>query len=230
MTLKKALLFSLLFNISLILFLAGKRIYYSYLTHKPVILSVSYEPYIAAHLHVQNLLPIDSNDVVFVGTSLTTDFPVSEMFGSLHFKNRGIGFSTLTHIYNRIHTIAAAKPKKIFLEGGINDINNNISADSVFAWYKKTIKKIQDISPATEIIVQSTPPVGMQKTPLMPEVIKLNRLLEVYCRAQQIRFADISTALETNGALDSTYTYDGIHLTAPAYQHWKAAIEMYARE
>ena len=108
--------------------------------------------------------PINSNDIVFVGNSLTeggeweTYFPsvnrqLAKRGGSI--RNRGIVGDTYIGIDNRIDEVIKGKPAKIFLLTGANDISHNLSSEEIANGILNLVKKIKEGSPKSKIYLQS---------------------------------------------------------------------------
>ncbi len=172
-----------------------------------------------ATAELQSEFPIDSNDMVFIGNSLTSHFPLSEIFGT-DVKNRGVGSNKTADILARVPGIARSKPARIFLEGGVNDLSESISVDDIMNNFILMVDTIRSCSPRTEIFIQSTLPTGKESLPLMPGVDSLNNCLMRFCKAENIPFIDIGSKLRSGPGLDSSLTWDGIHLTGRGYRIW----------
>ena len=170
-------------------------------------------------------LPIDSSDIVFVGNSITEGYPVNEVFQSIHVKNRGIGFNQTKHILGRMDGILAGKPKKLFLEIGVNDLLQSVPVDTLFRNYRQIIRKIRTGSPATKLFVQSIFPVGKTYDTLNHTIDDVNLRLKNYCDSLDIPFLDIHSRLESHGRLEPPYTLDDVHLTGAGYKIWTKAID-----
>lgn len=173
------------------------------------------------------LLPIDSSDIVFVGNSITEGFPLQEMFHSAHIKNRGIGDNQSIHILGRIRGIARARPKKIFLELGLNDIRNGVSADTLLANYQAVLSAIREESERTEIFVQSVFPAALYYKGLEPAIESFNARLAVLSHFPHGHFLNIFPLLCKDGFLDSALTCDGVHLKGKGYMIWRDALLPY---
>jgi len=218
---KKYLIASIVFNVVIVAFLIGKRYYYAGNYAK-----ISYDPWNEMRVSVYEDLFIDTSDIVFVGNSLTEGFPLTEMFGA-HVKNRGIAGNITSNVLNRIESIAAKRPKKIFLEIGVNDFNASLAINTTFNQYIQIINKIADISPTIHIYVQSVFPTCMSYTKINDSITSLNSKLKGYCEKNGIEYIDIYSALLKNNLLDSSLTEDGIHLNGKGYDIWKKAIDRY---
>lgn len=174
-----------------------------------------------------NHLPIQPDDIVFVGTSLTAGFPLTEMFGDLRIKNRGIGSNLTSHVLGRIEPIARGKPMGIFLECGINDLEAGISAESILADVMAIVNKIIAISPQTSIVIQSLLPTSGTYERLNEKARALNNDLKMYCQMNGVEYVDLYSSLVEGGKLGQQYTSDGIHLNFKAYEVWARLIKHY---
>ena len=211
----KLLILSLCLNFIFILFFICKRFYY-------------------AHSHEWGLkkldkirsLPISTSSIVFVGDSLTEGFPVVEMFPKQKVKNCGIRGDTSKDVLARITSIAEVKPRKIFLDVGINDILRNIPLDTLFINYKHVVQIIKSNSPNTQIFVQSLLPVGEKYQSFRPEIWAFNETLKNFCHSDSITFINLFPLFYNNG-LDPYYSSDSLHLNNAGYEVWRNAIFQY---
>ena len=62
-----------------------------------------------------------NHDVVFLGDSLTDFYPIEE-FTDVKIVNRGIAGDTTSDVMHRVSEVVELKPKKLFLQIGINDM------------------------------------------------------------------------------------------------------------
>ncbi len=176
-------------------------------------------------------LPTSDAEIIFLGDSLTDLCEWHELFKGLYIKNRGICGDTTEGILNRIDGIIEAKPKKVFLLIGINDINQGRAVDDIFKGYKKILETIQSSSPKTQVFIQSLLPVNNQKFPnhgVNDKVRALNVKLQELAKELSFPYIDLfSFFLDNNQELDAQYTTDGIHLNGQGYLVWQENIEKY---
>lgn len=172
-------------------------------------------------------LPIDTGDYVFVGNSIVEGFPLNELFQSGKFKNRGIAGNHSYHIRDRIRAIAAAHPKAIFLDVGINDILHDLSMDALKSNYRAIIGTIRRLSPRTMIVAQTVLPVGREHKEKIPAICSFNLWLAGYCDSAHINFLNLFPLFLKGTQLDPDLTVDGIHITGRGYEIWKRAILPY---
>lgn len=183
------------------------------------------------------VLPVEENDIVFVGNSLTHGCEWHELFGMSNIKNRGINGDVVQGVYERIDPVLNGHPKKIFLLTGVNDVSHHLTADSIATALGNLIDYIREKTPQTRLYVQS----------LLPINNSFKRYKNIFGKEDVIR--DINTKLaamadekgfvwinsypifaDENGNLDARYTNDGLHLMGNGYLHWKEFLLPYVIE
>ena len=183
------------------------------------------------------LLPVDSNDIVFLGNSITDGGEWAELIGSPDVKNRGISGDVVSGVIERLGPVVDGKPAKIFLLIGVNDVSHDLTADAIVQQYETLVKKIREASPSTKLYLQSVMPVDTDfnifknlngrdhKIPAVNDGIR--RIANDY----GLTYIDLWPALaDKRGRLDNKYTNDGLHLTGPGYKRWVEAIRPYVEE
>lgn len=160
--------------------------------------------------------------IVMLGDSITAGVEWNELLGLDYIANRGISGDTTKGFIDRLQTIYDLHPALCFIMGGINDIYGEIPLETIIKNMEIVIEEIRnhDIT----LIMQSTLYVAKSKTnskKTNDKVNQLNTWLGNYCREKDIIFIDINKTLETDGALDEQYTYDGVHLLGNAYAKWR---------
>lgn len=180
-------------------------------------------------------IPNDTNEIIFLGNSLTERFPVAELFHDTRIRNRGISGEGIMQIINRLNEVTEGKPNKIFIEIGINDILNDQHIDSVKKNYSLLIRKIREASPHTVIYVQSLFPTAFAvkgKNGAAMENIKLiNAYLQQISDNKQVKFINLFDAFYDGKGLNSKYDCgDQLHLSGAGYLAWRDLIKEYVRE
>ncbi|WP_080906005.1 GDSL-type esterase/lipase family protein [Parabacteroides sp. Marseille-P3160] len=183
------------------------------------------------------LLSISSDDIIFLGNSITNGNEWGELFNNIHIKNRGISGDISEGILDRLDNILRGKPKKIFLLIGINDIARNISVDSTVQNIKSIISKIQSVTPKTKLYLQSVLPVnsdfGTFAGHMKSDSIKnLNEKLKSITEEYSLRYIDLYSRFVTTGTnkLNPKYTNDGLHLMGTGYFLWRDILMPYVEE
>ena len=180
-------------------------------------------------------LPIDSDDIVFLGNSITNGCEWHELFNNPNIKNRGISSDVSMGVYDRLDPIIKGKPAKIFLMIGINDIAHHLSTDSIVKNITQIIRKIKKETPSTQLYIQSLLPTNdsferfktiVGKT---PQIIEINQQLEELAPIEKYTYIDLFPHLTTpvTTVLDPQYTNDGLHLLGDGYLVWKDVLLPY---
>lgn len=211
------------------LFFLGVAIRHFYIKNKQEQDAILHNPlntYNDTRLEIFDHLMINKGDIVFLGTSLTEAFPLYELFpGNLPIKNRGIGGNNSSQITANVYNYAIKQPSKIIIEMGINDLNKHVPIASIIDNYKNTITIIKTVSPGTKVYCQSILPTCYEYQWLMPNIISANQQIASLCKGRKIQYIDSFNAFLKNGSMDSSFTYDGLHLTWDGYRTWLSQID-----
>lgn len=184
------------------------------------------------------VLPKDSNSIVFLGNSLTQQFELAELFRNVNMKNRGIVGDITKGVLQRLNPIVALQPKQIFIEIGINDLFMNIPQDTLLQNYAQIIDTIKLHCPKTKLYIQSIFPVSNSKPSLetfdtkkINDGIKLvNEKLKRLASSKKTNYIDLYNKFVLNGELADKYTTDGLHLNGGAYMLWTETLKPYIEE
>ena len=177
-------------------------------------------------------VPVNSDDIVFLGDSLTQRVPW-ETFAP-NFVNRGIESDRINLLNKRIDEVLYGDPYKILILIGINNLYDGSKDRYILAEYKNIILKINRVTPNTQIIIENVPPVN--KTifhhPMSNKSIeKFNRKLKrlTNCLQVDILFVDLYSALVKNGELSAEFTDDGVHPNKAGADVYKKVLLDYVR-
>ena len=197
----------------------------------------SFGTYYGQRQSLFELLPISSDDIVFLGNSITDGAEWGELFADIHVKNRGISGDITDGVLARLGNILRGKPKKIFLMIGTNDLALNIPVQTVEGKIKNIIQKIKTDSPSTKLYIQSVLPTNhsfglfsghMKHT----SIAALNEKIKVLCQENGLTYIDLYKELVTSGSqlLDPAYTNDGLHLVGATYFKWRDFVLPFVKE
>lgn len=182
------------------------------------------------------VLPVSNDDIVFFGNSLTNGCEWHELFDNPHVKNRGISSDVIQGLYDRCEVMLKGQPRKIFLLCGVNDISHNLTADSIGVAMEKLIVRIKELSPATEIYLQSLLPINNDfkryKAMIGKEdtIVECNKRFKEIAKRQAVTWIDLySKFVDEEGKMPRKYTNDGLHLLGPAYIVWRDAVAKYVK-
>ncbi|MBQ8527968.1 MAG: hypothetical protein IJ429_05775 [Lachnospiraceae bacterium] len=171
-----------------------------------------------------DMLPVQDVDIVFVGDSITARFEWDEYFTDYTVANRGIDSDVTEGVYNRLDTITSQTPEKIFLMVGINDIRQDIPAETTLSYYEKILDELKTSLPDCEIYIQSVLPVHTSTGIDNTVVQNLNLSLQQLAEQKGITYLDIYSAV-VDADNNFTYTVDGVHPTGEGYVIWTGILE-----
>lgn len=196
-----------------------------------------YSTYYYQRASLFEVLPVDSDDILFVGNSITDGGEWCELFQNPNVKNRGISGDTTQGVYDRLDVLLKGTPAQIFLLIGINNVPRGESADSIAAGIRRIVQRIRQESPATEVLVQSVLPVTPQygkfdghtsRWQLVPEI---NRSVRRLAQEEKVTYIDLfSHFADAEGKMKPEYTNDGLHLKGNGYLLWKEVVQPFLKK
>lgn len=189
--------------------------------------------YWKARVSLFDLLPINSDDVVFLGNSITDGGEFHELLGRNDVRNRGIQSDVISGVKKRLDQVTDGHPRKIFLLIGINDVSHALSARQIADSYSDLVKEIRKRSPETKLYIQSVMPIDngfrryknlIGRENVIPE---LNKKLKTIAAENGAVYVDLWPALADSrtGKLRKGFTFDGLHLSGKGYKAWMDAIQ-----
>lgn len=195
-------------------------------------------PYYHQRTSLFEKLPTSSDDIIFLGNSITNGGEWLELFENKNIKNRGINGDRARGVYDRLDQIVKGKPAKIFLLIGINDLSQRTPPDSIVACIGRIIQKIKSDTPNTRLYVQSLLPVNDQidmyagHASHWQEVPGINKKLKAVAEKEQVRYIDLFSHFKEHNSdkMDMQYTNDGLHLMGNGYLKWVEVIRPYVEE
>lgn len=184
------------------------------------------------------LLPVYSDDIIFLGNSITDGGEFAELFGMPNIKNRGISSDVMSGVTKRLDQVMRGKPAKLFLLIGINDVGHKLTVSQLSSRYSALVKRIRVLSPDTKVYLQSIMPVNNDfkryKTLYGKEQIirDFNREISHIASEEGCTYIDLTEELADpdTGKLRKEFTNDGLHLTGAGYKAWIKVLNPYVRE
>jgi lysophospholipase L1-like esterase len=151
--------------------------------------------------------PRDAN-VLVVGDSLVARMP------GLGDINLGVNGETVDDVRDRIPTLAAARPRRIVLLAGANDLLRGSSVADTASDYRRLLDAIPD---TVEVVILSVPPMDDTRQRRIPDPETLAHLNARLARLAP-RFVDLTQRLAgADGRIEPRFTSDGIHLNDAGY-------------
>ena len=196
--------------------------------HKAPVDSSYINGYYTEQVKFFNYLQAPKHPIVFLGNSITEVGRWSELLPGKNAVNRGISGDNSFGVYARLDQILAAKPKKIFLMIGVNDIKRGTPLSYIMANYDRIVTKVKAVSPKTTIYLQSVLPVTES---ILADIYArinnatirtLNDSLRAVAGKYQCTYVDLHREVfaDDKGQLKRELTTDGLHLKHAAYLLW----------
>lgn len=172
-------------------------------------------------------LPMSPKATVFLGNSITERGMWHELLPGKVVMNRGIGGDNTFGVLARIAPVIVAKPAKVFLLIGINDIGRNLPVEVIAGNYEKIIQQFRKGSPKSVLYVQSVLPMNddiltaaylKNKGQL---IVQLNEKIAALAKKYNLTYVNLHEVFnDGSGKLKPELTMDGIHIKPAAYVLW----------
>ncbi|WP_266367806.1 GDSL-type esterase/lipase family protein [Tellurirhabdus rosea] len=176
-------------------------------------------------------LPVERNSILFIGDSITDTAEWAELLGNSRIKNRGISGDLSFGVLARLDALIAAKPEKVFLMIGVNDLARGVADSVIIRNYRQMAERFRRQSPQTRIYWQSVLstndsfPQFKRHQGKMQNIRALNDALRTLASQTGQTFVDLHPYLsDSDGKLDARYTNDGLHLNGTGYSRWVEAL------
>jgi lysophospholipase L1-like esterase len=185
-----------------------------------------------------DVLPKDSNTIVFLGNSLTQYFELAEILNNNRVRNRGIHGDMITGVLNRLSPIIASQPEKIFIEIGINDLEQRVSKEQLLMNYERLVDTLKNSCSKTKLYIQSLLPVSDSCrslynycSPQMNKLVKeVNQELQQLASKKGCTYIDVHAQMLKANELNPAYSVDGVHLSGEGYLQWAKVIKPFVEE
>lgn len=183
--------------------------------------------YYQGRMELFQSLQAPAKSIVFLGNSITERGAWNELLPGKKVMNRGIGGDNSFGVLARLDDIVAAKPKKVFLLIGINDLGRGLPIAVIANNYKRIVDRLHAGSPKTRLYLQSVLPLNdtMLKAAYLKNktdsIILLNQELKKLEDYKGVHVIDLHPVFSNGkGQLKEAFTMDGIHLKPAAYKAW----------
>lgn len=182
------------------------------------------------HYRAENSKP----NIIMLGNSLTRHGHWDSLLRRNDVINRGISGDLMKCMHGRLHFLESSPAKIVFVEGGINDIQHGVGADSVVRNYIRTVEYVVRSGrvPVINLVLYVSGKAG-ETFPLLFDTERINAMvhsvnvnLMSYADSTGIDVIDMNRVLsdEDTRQLKGRFTTDGVHLNRSAYSLW--AIEI----
>lgn len=177
-----------------------------------------------------NTLPITQGKIIMLGNSITAECEWAELMQNPDIINRGVIADGTGDILERLDPIIAAKPKKVFLLIGVNDLMF-LTLPQIQDFYEKIVSRLVTETPTTQLYLESILPIhtDLRRNGMKNEDIDtLNKAIEQIAKKHHATFIDLNSKFKnTEGSLRTELSLDGIHLNGEGYLLFKDILQPY---
>ena len=173
------------------------------------------------------VLPVKSNNIVFVGNSITDMHNWFEAFDNPNVISRGCSGAVASELIKNLEAILPGHPQKIFIMIGTNDLvaqGLNTHAQ-VAAKVRTALTRCSKESPESEIYVQSILPTKHNIHKVEDEIASNDSIKKICGEFKNTTYVDMWDDMQ--GILTGALTLDQLHLKASAYRIWCKKIAQY---
>ena len=177
-----------------------------------------------------NTLTIPQGKIIMLGNSITAECEWAELMQNPDIINRGVIADGTGDILSRLDPIVAAKPKKIFLLIGVNDLMF-LTLPQIEDFYEKIVLRLVKETPTTQLYLESILPIhnDLRRNGMKNEDIDmLNTTIEQIAKKYSAIYIDLNTKFKnTEGSLRTEFSLDGIHLNGEGYLLFRDILQPY---
>lgn len=170
---------------------------------------------------------LTSENIVFLGNSITNMHEWWEAFGNANIVNRGVNGAETPIMLEHLEATLAGRPKKIFFMMGTNDLGTRGMNDPAFVAksVRTALKRCKNESPETEIYFQSILPCTTNGVKDVKHIPITNDSIKKLCQEYGATYIDLYDDL--TDIANMKISYDGTHLTMSGYRTWCNKIAQY---
>lgn len=188
--------------------------------------------YTAAQLNFERSATETDSSIVILGNSLIRGAKWDSLLNRRDIVNKGISGDKLRCMCERVKYL---RGKVFLIEGGINDIHNNVPTDSIVSYFKVISERL--LSRGDKPIINLVIYVSPRAKELFPhlndyhvtnlKIDSINGRVMAYAKTKGIQVVDMNQKLTDGDKLKDEYTTDGVHLTEKAYRLWADELQKY---
>lgn len=170
---------------------------------------------------------LTSENIVFLGNSITNMHEWWEAFGNANIVNRGVNGAETPIMLEHLEATLAGRPKKIFFMMGTNDLGTRGMNDPAFVAksVRTALRRCKNESPETEVYFQSILPCTTNGVKDVKHIPITNDSIKKLCQEYGATYIDLYDDL--TDIANMKISYDGTHLTMSGYRTWCNKIAQY---
>jgi lysophospholipase L1-like esterase len=176
---------------------------------------------------IADAIPVNSNSIVFIGDSHIQNLKADKLFPGVHAVNLGIGEERSGQLLARIPI--TWKPKKVFVETGINDLRSGVPIDTMLNNLTMIVTRLKARAGAPNVYIHSLLPCNLSidgtDLSVYPVIILANARIKKICTTAGVKFIDLFDSFAADQGLAAAFNLgDNMHLNEKGNQKWKEII------
>jgi lysophospholipase L1-like esterase len=165
---------------------------------------------------------VGPDSIVVLGDSITAQGDWASLLPDWPIVNRGFPGYTSAELVPIAREVGAARPSAVVVLAGTNDIRDGRDAAWTATHLNDIVDRLQEASPDTVVVLQTLLP----RRDAPDAVRRANEVVAGIVQDRGLRLLDLYTPFDDgSGALRTTETTDGVHLSEAGYARWAALIE-----
>jgi lysophospholipase L1-like esterase len=188
----------------------------------------------AQRIQLFNKEPLTTGGILFLGNSITEFGDWKTLLRDSSAVNRGIAADNTFGMLDRLDDVVAHRPKKLFIEAGINDIAQQVPPAFIIGNIHSITDYVQAKSPDTKIYVFSILPTNDDVKKEYPAlygrndiVWRVDSLITQHAATDGYTYVDLAARLrDEKGNLAAKFARpDGLHLNEAGYAECVALLQ-----
>lgn len=185
----------------------------------------------AAYENYTTIYPLyqHQKNIVMLGNSLTAYASWAELLKRKDVATRGINGDITAGFLARLNHIINLKPKIVFIEGGVNDLNKGFSPEIILSNLSALIDTLQKNNikaVLTTVTLLSEAHRAANILEMNQKIIRLNKQIAQLALEKNICLIDLNPYISNENFLMPQYAVkDGIHFKGKVYELWTLEVE-----
>lgn len=171
----------------------------------------------------------EQKNIVMLGNSLTAYASWTELLKRKDVATRGINGDITAGFLARSGHIISLKPKIVFIEGGVNDLNKGLSPEIIISNLSALIDTLQKNNikaVLTTVTLLSEAYGAANLIEMNQKITRLNKQIFKLALQKNIHSIDLNQYISNENFLMPQYTVkDGIHFKGKVYEFWTLEVE-----
>lgn len=157
--------------------------------------------------------------VALLGDSITHLGKWDLLFPDVATRNLGIAGERSEHLLQRLDSLIAMNPQKVFVLIGTNDLNYGFGVDEIAANVDTLLARLRAALPDAPVYLQGVMP---RKRKFAARILRLNARYRELAQVRGATYVDLFPVFDDGtGQIRADYSEDQLHLNGAGYRAWR---------